>query len=521
MSGKDKQKPKEASEIKTSKPSLLREITEKTKKVKEKARRQLTIARTKSELSHLKEQITGISKPDVFSFSIEETRKLENAFGSRFSRMDKATIAYNIRMLTVDKLEEAENKLPGSGARLFAILEKDGKEEPVPLGYKFKEKDKLKIHFRKNDEAENSYGMRHLFKNQPEIRKVKIKQTSSRGKGREGIATRKGLDGNFYFPDGSYAPIFTGTEIKIVQVFTKDQLEKYKKNSVAYDTGEGNKRYITPKEAKDIHRYYGIVPPPTQKDKKQNREYWRTVDATDYSQSSGSKKRRILTELKYIPRNERERMFISKWREIMRTNSPQQLIEMRDEIAIMSPDDPIVIIPGEIAGMRLRYGAALRYALFKRYAEIKGHRVSLTSSYRSTKSQERLWYRGLARRIRKYHRLYPNKSPREIRKMALAENRRWVAYPGKSHHNTGGAVDIRISNLPMRKYRGSKRDYERAMKTGDLSGIKNKKDRKALETVLYMNRELKASYFLGTNYFHETWHWNIDKKDGRTIYRNI
>ena len=397
-------------------------------------------------------------------------------------------------------------------------MEIENKKEAVPLGYKFKKNDKITVHFRNNEIAEDNYGMRHLFKRQPEIRKVKIKQTTARGKGREGIATRRSLDGNFYFQDGSYAPIFTGTQIEVIQVFSKAQLDEYKKNSVKYNLGQGKKRYLSHSEARQYSRYYGIVPPPTTRDINQNKEYWRRIGGTDYNQS-GQRRRSIVQPDEYIPRNEREKKFISKWREIMQITSPQQLIDMRDEIQLL-PDDPIVVVPGERRGMRLRYGAALRYALFKRYAKLKGHEVSLTSSYRSAKLQAKLWYRGLAKRMRKYKLRYPNKSAREIERLAMAENRRFIAPPGRSHHNTGGAVDIRISGLTMQKYRGSKSKYLQAVRTGDLSGFSGN-NRRAAKTMIYMEKELKASYFLGTNYFRETWHWNIDKRNGRSIYRNV
>jgi len=515
MSGKNKQKPGETRENRGNKenPEIQHAKTE-TATIKQKGLRRAAIKSSKVALEALR---SNLQTSNFLSFSAKELPRIEKALNLKLKGLDQKTLAYRIKMLEVEELEKAETIEAGTGARLFAILKRNNKKESVQLGYKFKEKDKITINFRKNDVAEDNYGMRHLFKKQPEIKQVRIKQINSRGKGREGIATRRSLDGNFYFSDGSYAPIFTGTEIEVIQVFSKTQLNKYKKNSTKYNIGHGEKRYLPHSEADQYHKYYGIVPPQTTQDIKKNQEYWKRLGGTDYSQSSH--KRSIVSTTDYLPKNERERQFISKWREIMQITSLQELIDMRNQITLL-PDDPIVIIPGEKRGMRLRYGAALRYGLFKRYAEIKRHRVSLISSYRSAKLQSKLWYRGLAKRMRKYKLLYPRKSAQEIEKLAIAENRRFLAPPGKSHHNTGGAADIRISGLDTHKYRDSKQKYLRAVRTGTISGV-TRNNKRALETVLYMNDQLKASYFLGTNYFRETWHWNIDKRNGKSIYKNV
>ncbi|MCD6109953.1 D-alanyl-D-alanine carboxypeptidase family protein [bacterium] len=519
MSDKAKQNPKEAKESTASTENMDSTRAKRlAEQVKKRGKEKAIIASSERSLATLRENLGVEPKSsESLSFSSKELQRIEKALHLHLTGLNKKTLAYRIKMLTVEELEKAETIEAGTGARLFTILERANKKESVSLGYKFKKNDKITVHFRNNEVAEDNYGMRHLFKKQPEIRQVRIKQTTARGKGREGIATRRSLDGNFYFDDGSYAPIFTGTQIEVVQIFSKAQLNEYKKNSVKYNIG-GKTRYLPSSEAEQYSKYYGIAPPSTTRDINQNREYWRRINGTDYSQSN--KKRRVVSATEYIPKNERGKQFISKWREIIQINSLQQLIDMRDQIPLL-PDDPIVAIPGERRGMRLRYGAALRYALFKRYAEIKGHRVSLTSSYRSAKLQAKLWYRGLAKRMRKYHLRYPNKSSREIGRMAIAENRRFIAPPGRSHHNTGGAIDMRISGLTMRKYRGSRRNYQLAMRTETISTGVTGNNKKALETVLYMNRELKASYFLGTNYFHETWHWNIDKRNGKMIYRNV
>ncbi|MBD3156238.1 hypothetical protein GF369_00255, partial [Candidatus Peregrinibacteria bacterium] len=330
------------------------------------------------------------------------------------------------------------------------------------------------------------------------------------------IATRRGLDGNFYFADGSYAPIFSGTKIEVLRVFTSEELTKYKREAVAYNTGN-QKRYIQKKEADQFTGSYGIAPPPTTQDIKKNKEYWDTLDNTDYARKPRT--RSTVRSTEYIPRNEREKQFLGQWREIMSITSKQHLIDMKNDI-ILRPDDPIVHVPDERRGTRLRSGAALRYALFKRYAELSGHKVQITSAYRSTKLQRKLWYRGLAKRMKKFREKYPHLSPREIKRRAIAQNRRFVAPPGRSHHNTGGALDIRISGMQMYKYRGSRSAYRRALQTGNLAGISGN-DRKAVQTRIHMERTLRASYFLGTNYYRETWHWNVDRQGRRDVYDNV
>lgn len=203
--------------------------------------------------------------------------------------------------------------------------------------------------------------------------------------------------------------------------------------------------------------------------------------------------------------------FIERWNYIRNINDPNQLLGMKDSIELKS-NDRIVRIPDE-GGMRLREGAALRYALFKQYARLKGYEIALSSSYRSAAVQARLWNAGLARRLKKYNGDY---------KRALAENRRYVAPPGRSHHNTGGAVDIRITRTPdrrsisMKKFTGSGADMERGLQ-GNMAGLSNA-DISAVETRRFLDEELRATHFLGSNYHAENWHWNIDEK---RVYRNV
>lgn len=516
---------------KNDKPKLksTKEKSEKTKsseiqhakgvlnKAKIEGRKKIPVAQARKALKNLRQTLSQAPKNALeLKFTSKELKQIESALGLSLSKLDKKTLAYRIKMIDVDTLDKAESILAGTGARLFTTLAKEGKQEVVKLGYTFQKGDKIRVHFRNNEVAEDNYGMRHLFKKQPEVRQVKISHTSKRGKGREGIATRRGLDGNFYFADGSYAPIFTGTQIEIVKVFTKTELENYKKTSTAYNLGGGRKRYLSKKEATKFSSYYGIAKPKSTSGR-EAREYWNKLDATDYSQITRPRSKVKASE--YIPRNEREKHFISKWSEIMKIKDKQRLIAMKDEIELR-PDDPIVHVPGERRGKRLRTGAALRYALFKRHAELCGHNVYITSAYRSAKLQAKLWYRGLARRMRKFRQRYPNKSPREIERLATAENRRFVAPPGRSHHNTGGAIDIHISGLTMHKFNGSRGRYEQAMRTGNPNLVSGRW-RKAVSTRLYMDRVLLASHFLGTNYYRETWHWNVDRTNGKDVYRNV
>jgi len=521
MPDKDSKKQKSAAETASEKqnPNVKRAAQETTEVARKAGQKAATVEQSRGSREAL---LAEIGKPtNEISFSQQETALMEKALGIEVSKLDKRTLAHKIKMLNVDDIDKAENIAMGTGARLFTLLEgQNGKKEQIQLGQKFKQGDKITVHFRDNEIAEDNYGMRHLFKTQPEIRQVYIKQNSGRGKGREGLATRRSSDGNFHFFDGSYAPIFTGTEIEIKEVFTPEQLEEYKKSSNEYTVEGGTKRYIPKAEEKKYEDEYGITPPPTKTDAQKAEEYWRKIDATDYSQSDpdSEAKRSVVSEQEYIPANEREGHFIEKWREIMSTSDKQRLIDMKNEI-VMLPDDPIVNVPGEIRGIRLRSGAALRYALFKRHAQLVGHNVEITSSYRSIQEQRVLWDRGLVRRMGEFRRKYPNRSAAEIERIATEENARFVARPGVSHHNTGGAADIRISGMEMSKYRGSHEKYMEALKTGNMSGL-SAKDAAAVQTRIQMDNVLLASHFMGTNYFRETWHWNIDNENGKDIYRN-
>ncbi len=511
MSDKKQNKNPEKKESKeTQQPSLRPKTAEDTAKANLEGKKATHRARVKAGLSELKDRITG--KKETFSLNSKDKQLLEKAFGESMKNLSKQKILKKISDYDIDKLEKAEELQEGTGIKVFTNLEFD---------YKPKKGDKLKINFQGNEDAQDHYGMRTLFKHHPEIRRVKITQKNERGKGREGLATRRGLSGNFYFEDGSYAPIFNNTEIEIVKIFNKRELEEYKKSASSYKV-EKQTRQIS-KEDQAFYKKQYAFETPDPKDKKAVQEYWRQIDNAK-SKPKRKKAPRTVSSKEYVPQNELEKQFKKKWDEIMSINDKMRLWNMKDEI-LCRANDPIVSVPEERAGTRLRSGAALRWALFKRYAQLSGYEVYISSSYRSVKHQRRLWYRGLARRKKLMRKKYPNASASEIHRRALALNRRYVAPPGRSHHNTGGAIDLSVhkngKKISMRKFRGSRAQYNRALE-GNISGLSSK-DRKAIETRQLLDKTLQASHFLGTNYYRETWHWNVDKdpKTGRSIYRNV
>jgi len=203
--------------------------------------------------------------------------------------------------------------------------------------------------------------------------------------------------------------------------------------------------------------------------------------------------------------------FIEQWNYIKTIQDPNQLLGMKDSVEF-KPQDPLIRLPDE-RDMRLREGAALRYALFKQYALLKGYKITLSSSYRTIAEQTQIWNAGLAKRLRWYNGDY---------KKAYAENRRMVGLPGKSHHHTGGAVDISVNRIPdggkivMRTFSQSSATLERAIQ-GDMAGL-SAADRRAAGVRKFLDEELKASHFLGSNYHGENWHWNID---GKRVYKNV
>lgn len=503
---------KETKESQQKHPSLKPKAAADTVKASIEGKKAAQRAKVKVGLKDLKDGISGKSTKEILAFTSNDKKLLEKAFGESVSSLNKEKILKKISDFSIDKLEKAEDLQNGIGAKIFADIE---------IGYKFKKGDKIKINFHGNEDAEDKYGMRTFFKHQPEIRQVKITQKNRRGKGREGIATRRGLDGNFYFEDGSYAPIFSGTEIEIEQVFTAQELEDYKKTASSYKVDKSTRR-ISREDQAFYRKQYAFVPP-NPKDAKAVKEYWQQID-----NSTNKPKRenapRTLPGAEYIPANQLEKQFKEKWDQIMSINDKLQLWNMRDEI-LFRENDPIVRVPGERAGMRLRSAAALKWALFKKYSELSGYKVYISSSYRSAKTQERLWYNGLARRKRMMRQKYPNASEAEIHGKALALNRRYVAPPGRSHHNTGGAIDLSVykngKKIQMHKFRGSRDQHTRAL-AGDMSGLSSA-DRVAIETRQFLDKELGASHFLGVNYHAENWHWNTDKdpNTGQYIYRNV
>ncbi|MFC1810327.1 D-alanyl-D-alanine carboxypeptidase family protein, partial [Patescibacteria group bacterium] len=418
-------------------------------------------------------------------------------------------------------LKKAEDLVKGTGARVFAKLITAKGAKNIDYGYKFKQKDKIKINFYKNEDAEDHYGMKTLFKHQPEIKQVKIKQFSARGKGRNGLATRRGLNGNFYFADGSYAPIFHDTEVEVVKVLTAQELAKYKKTASSYKFGKSTRR-ISKQDQTFYRKKYGFVPP-NPKDKKAVNEYWNLID-NSYDKGKRLKAARTVPRGKFVPKNQLEKQFYKQWDKIMKITDRLYLWNLRDTI-LFRANDPIVKVPGERRGMRLRSAAALRWALFKRYAELSGYKVYITSAHRSTARQKKLWFWGLSKRMRMMRQKYPNASEAYIKKLATALNARYVARPGKSHHNTGGAVDIAIwkgkKRITMHKFSQYKKRHAKAL-AGNLKGLSSK-DKKAIRARQFLDKTLQASHFLGTNYHAETWHWNIDKDSttGKKVYRNV
>lgn len=431
----------------------------------------------------------------------KERKKLSKSLGEDLNNLNSNQIKEKISTLSVDKLREAELNVEGTGLHLFAHLTEDDKPKLVPYGRKLQKDEKIVIDFLDNEEAENHYGMRTLFKHNPEIRKVKIKHSSPRGRGRDGIAVRHSWNGNFYFEsgphEGKYAPIFSGTEVEIVHIWSKEEAEKEKTALVARRhkerTSAGSRQ-----TAEQTQRA------------RQRQVEGRSINRAQHQH-----------ERMHEQMGEKIQNFQEKWNEIQTNNTPQRLIDMVKEIN-MHPEDPIIKVPDEPRNITLRSGAALRYALFKRYAELKGYKVLITSGYRSVEQQRRIWNEGLKRRRAKLALRHPNKSIKEINRLAEQANRQFIAKPGGSHHNTGGAIDIRIydrndNKISMHKYRGTKRAYDQALKTGDLTRL-SRRDRQAVETRLFMDRRLMASHFLGQNYYRETWHWELDRKQ---VYSNI
>lgn len=520
----EKNKPKEKKEKTQKQPSLKPKAAIDTAKGKLEGRQAAQRAKVKAGLKQLKERISRAPSGKPFSLTTKDKQLLEKAFKESLSKLNEEQIKKKLANYSITRLEKAEELQKGASARVFAKLIEATKENPIDFNYKYKKGDKIRINFQGNEDAEDSFGMRTLFKHHPEIREVKLVQKNKRGKGREGIATRRGLDGNFYFADGSYAPIFSGSEIEIVKVFTNQELENYKKTASTYTVGR-TKRSISKKDQAFYRKQYAFVPP-NPKDKKAVEAYWKQIDNAT-NKPARQTAPRVISSKEYVPKSQIEKQFKAKWEEIMRINDKEKLIQMSKEI-VFRANDPIVRVPGERAGMRLRSAAALRWALFKRHAALSGYKVYISSGYRSVKHQEKLWYWGLAKRKRMFRKKYPNASEAEIHRKAVSLNRRYVAPPGKSHHNTGGAVDISIykngKKIQMHKFtrQNSRAQYNHALTTGDLSALSSK-NKKALRARLFLENTLKASAFLGTNYINETWHWNIDKdpRTRRSVYRNV
>lgn len=513
MSSKNENQ-KEIKESAKTAASVTPKVNEATARAKIEGRKAVKVAEVKGELKGLRSSISVNENEVLYKFSAQEKSKIEKALRLNFANLSDKQIKAKIANLSIDKLEKAEDLEKGTGARIFAMLIEGKIEKPLELGYKFKKGNKFRINFHGNEEAEDNYGMRTFFKHQPEVRQVKLSQKNQRGKGREGIATRRTLDGNFYFDDGSYAPIFSNTEIEVIKVWTPQELTDYKNTSTSYKIGK-NTRVIN-KQDKTFYRQNYSFTAPKPSNLKRAEDYWKLIDAT-VNKPKRLNAIPIVDRKEFVPQSQIEKTFYKKWDEIMAINDPQKLIEMKDEI-VMRANDPLIIVPEESRGTRLRSGAALRWALFKRHAQLKGYKAYVGSGYRNAKHQEKIWYRNLARRMRE--------NPHLSRAQVESLNSRYVARPGRSHHNTGGAIDLSIfkngKKIEGQKFRQSRASYNYALKTGDLSRLRGE-SRKAIEVRQFLDKELLASHFLSRNYYAETWHWSVDyrKNSGRYIYSNV
>ncbi|MBN1494159.1 D-alanyl-D-alanine carboxypeptidase family protein [Candidatus Peregrinibacteria bacterium] len=206
--------------------------------------------------------------------------------------------------------------------------------------------------------------------------------------------------------------------------------------------------------------------------------------------------------------NELSPNFNTAYNQIGDIRDPEKLIRLKNQI-VLSPNDRLITLPDE-KSIKLRSGAALRYKCFKQYCKIKGYEIRISSGYRSAERQMRIWQNAL----KKYG--------------SATEAQKWAARPGKSHHNTGGAIDIYIAKtpdgvkMPMYKFRGSKAMMYRALNDDNYYNSLPLHMQKAVSRRLFLDQNLMASHFLGQNYTKENWHWNIDRdENGRDVYQNV
>lgn len=438
-------------------------------------------------------------------------------------------ISRRLRNISLRSLLQKEAKVPGTLMNAFVQkIEKEGDKNVMrQMDYGslllIKEGDTLFFDLTRNWSVYQNVGFQKFFEHRPDIFQIYVKNTY---RGRSGLAQRNPKNGNFYYvrPDGSqgpYAEIFKGYVEIVKTVPSKDQVEASKGMVAA--TRKRRERRRLRQAAKGVPEAYKASP-------------------------------------------EKQREFEQRLKEIKETRDRRKLIELAKKYRESASDsEPIVQYPNkyDLNGNRIkaRTNTLLVYACFEQSIKLLNEqtgshfKVNLWSSLRTIATQRRIRERTEAAQIKdvtaEYKKKFAKKGMDEdaikkelakpkikeaIRREGIRRASYLAAKAAKSHHLTGGALDISVTEEYEVTIKGKKRkrvrnltnytfkvDYNknqtpaliRKAIAGDKDAYKqlNSHNRKSARAAiaLYKRTGMRDIYPPKTDISSELWHKNIGK----------
>jgi hypothetical protein len=445
----------------------------KTARLRKTGKKAVMLARMKLHFKRLQGEIdqpkgTSLENWD-YKFTDTDRAKLKKALGiSLRKNASNETIVQNIGALSLDQLLFAQKKEKGSLGRLFgrSITRKKNKDEYKPMAYreKFELGKSVEINLKSNQAAYDKFGLKAFTAYQPDLQEMYVYNLDP-DKGRHGTAVR-GKDGHFYWKDtGGYAAIYWAI-LTPTEFLTKKQLKDYgieeepDWDNMTCDTNTGFVSRVPKRKLQVLKRSSVKTPAGTGKTPKYAKKQVRAKAAapTTVKKTAPGYIQRTPTPApppSVLPRG-REKLpngplgkveFRKRWAEIKKITNKENLWKYRQKLR-MHPRDPLVVVPG--TSKYLRSVTALYFGIYQQYLRIlsketgKKLRVYLGSGYRSKKTQQGMWDRRYPGKLRKNRAKFPNLPEHKIASMTKAQLQQWMAFPGGSPHNTGGAMDVSI-----------------------------------------------------------------------------
>lgn len=478
-------------------------------------------AQIRRRLSRFKDEF----KQTKFNYDNDESRKLlaGNLGMDTTKPVTDASLNNRIRHISLESLMQKDAMMPGTLVNAFVqkVENEKGKTVMKQMNYgslfNLKEKDSLHFDLTRNWSVYNKTGFKEFFKYRPDIFQIYVRNTY---RGRSGLAQKNPKNGNFYFvrPDGSqggYAEIFKGF-VEIVK----------------------------------------IVPP-----EKQDEESKDMAAAT--KKRAALRRQRLAaqgTPGEYKATPEKQKEFEQMLKEIQETTDREKLMALAKKYRTSANDsETIVVYPGKTdtygRPLKARRNTLLVYACFEQSLKIlndkKGTTFKLTvvSAFRTVAKQREIRKRTeeaymqsvtdeYKQKFKKQHPAWDDaRIQKELEKPAVKakitrEALRRASYIAakatKSHHLTGGALDIRVTegdkNLTNYTF---KIDYNKNQTPSNFSkavrgdkaayALLTKHNKATVRAAKYLIEKtgIRDFYPPSTELTSELWHKNI----GRGVYR--